>query len=116
MWRATQGKQLSCLTDVLQILSRNILLDPTISFILQLTPVQIAYLCVKVEKQGKIWAFVGRSIKRNNLWDGLCYKELRRAKLEGLNNPDGFTGQVKSLPSVWSYLYSKGLKGAKSQW
>ena len=54
-------------------------------------------------------------MKRNDLRDGLCYIELRRAKLEGLNNPDGFTGQVKSLPKVWSYLYFKGLRGARSQ-
>lgn len=39
--------------------------------------------------------------------------ELRRTKLEGLNNPAGFTGQVKSLPKVWSYLYFKGERRCK---
>lgn len=43
----------------------------------------------------------------------MCYIELRRTKLEGLSNPAGFTGQVKSLSKVWSYLYFKGERRCK---
>lgn len=34
-------------------------------------------------------------------------------KTRGLNSPAGFTGQVKSLSKVWSYLYFKGERRCK---
>lgn len=52
-------------------------------------------------------------MKRDNPCDGVCYVELRRTKLERLNNPVHFIGEKKCLPKVGSYLYFKGTRRCK---
>lgn len=96
--------------EILQIPSRSILLDLETSFDLLLTHLQVAYLSsCQVEELDQTWVFVGMSMKRSNLQDGLCYRMLGRALLKGLNNPVDVRDLVTRLPLVWNYLKLQGL-------